>query len=229
MLIATFGGAAGITIRQAVIWGLRRSAFSNEAGLGSAPIAHAAAHCDGPVEQGIYGIFEVFMDTIVICTLTALTIIISGVDVTFGVKPGSALITAAFGTVFNGTFSSVFIAVALTLFAYSTILGWSLYGSRCVQYLLGLRAAKVYQLIFVIVIVIGSVSSLDFVWNIADTLNGMMMLPNLIGVIVLSPVVCRITKNYVDRKLKGKDVEPMLSAVPEIQAENAGEVRSGAE
>lgn len=100
---AILGGAAGITIRQAVVWGLRRSAFSNEAGLGSAPIAHAAAHCDGPVEQGIYGIFEVFMDTIVICTLTALTIIISGVDVTFGVKPGSALITAAFGTVFNGT------------------------------------------------------------------------------------------------------------------------------
>ena len=87
---AILGGAAGITIRQAVVWGLRRSAFSNEAGLGSAPIAHAAAHCDGPVEQGIYGIFEVFMDTIVICTLTALTIIISGVDVTFGVKPGSA-------------------------------------------------------------------------------------------------------------------------------------------
>ena len=193
---AVLGGAAGITIRQAVIWGLRRSAFSNEAGLGSAPIAHAAAHCDGPVEQGIYGIFEVFMDTIVICTLTALTIIISGVDVTFGVKPGSALITAAFGTVFNGTFSSVFIAVALTLFAYSTILGWSLYGSRCVQYLLGLRAAKVYQLIFVIVIVIGSVSSLDFVWNIADTLNGLMAIPNFIALFALSPVIFKITREH---------------------------------
>ena len=193
---AILGGAAGITIRQAVIWGLRRSAFSNEAGLGSAPIAHAAAHCDGPVEQGIYGIFEVFMDTIVICTLTALTIIISGVDVTFGVKPGSALITAAFGTVFNGTFSSVFIAVALTLFAYSTILGWSLYGSRCVQYLLGLRAAKVYQFIFIIMIVVGSVSSLDFVWNIADTLNGLMAIPNFIALFALSPVIFKITREY---------------------------------
>ena len=193
---AILGGAAGITIRQAVVWGLRRSAFSNEAGLGSAPIAHAAAHCDGPVEQGIYGIFEVFMDTIVICTLTALTIIISGVDITFGVKPGSALITAAFGTVFNGTFSSVFIAVALTLFAYSTILGWSLYGSRCVQYLLGLRAAKVYQLVFIIVIVVGSVSSLDFVWNIADTLNGLMAIPNFIALFALSPVIFKITKEY---------------------------------
>ena len=193
---AILGGAAGITIRQAVVWGLRRSAFSNEAGLGSAPIAHAAAHCDGPVEQGIYGIFEVFMDTIVICTLTALTIIISGVDVTFGVKPGSALITAAFGTVFNGTFSSVFIAVALTLFAYSTILGWSLYGSRCVQYLLGLRAAKVYQFIFIIMIVVGSVSSLDFVWNIADTLNGLMAIPNFIALFALSPVIFKITREY---------------------------------
>ena len=193
---AILGGAAGITIRQAVVWGLRRSAFSNEAGLGSAPIAHAAAHCDGPVEQGIYGIFEVFMDTIVICTLTALTIIISGVDVTFGVKPGSALITAAFGTVFNGTFSSVFIAVALTLFAYSTILGWSLYGSRCVQYLLGLRAAKVYQFVFIIMIVVGSVSSLDFVWNIADTLNGLMAIPNFIALFALSPVIFKITREY---------------------------------
>ena len=193
---AILGGAAGITIRQAVVWGLRRSAFSNEAGLGSAPIAHAAAHCDGPVEQGIYGIFEVFMDTIVICTLTALTIIISGVDVTFGVKPGSALITAAFGTVFNGTFSSVFIAVALTLFAYSTILGWSLYGSRCVQYLLGLRAAKVYQFVFIIMIVVGSVSSLDFVWNIADTLNGLMAIPNFIALFALSPVIFKITRDY---------------------------------
>lgn len=193
---AILGGAAGITIRQAVVWGLRRSAFSNEAGLGSAPIAHAAAHCDGPVEQGIYGIFEVFMDTIVICTLTALTIIISGVNVTFGVKPGSALITAAFGTVFNGTFSSVFIAVALTLFAYSTILGWSLYGSRCVQYLLGLRAAKVYQFVFIIMIVVGSVSSLDFVWNIADTLNGLMAIPNFIALFALSPVIFKITREY---------------------------------
>lgn len=136
------------------------------------------------------------MDTIVICTLTALTIIISGVDVTFGVKPGSALITAAFGTVFNGTFSSVFIAVALTLFAYSTILGWSLYGSRCVQYLLGLRAAKVYQFVFIIMIVVGSVSSLDFVWNIADTLNGLMAIPNFIALFALSPVIFKITREY---------------------------------
>lgn len=193
---AVLGGAAGITIRQAVIWGLRRSAFSNEAGLGSAPIAHAAAECDSPVDQGIYGIFEVFMDTLVICTLTALTIIISGVDVAFGVKPGSEMITSAFSTVLGGKFSAVFIAIALALFAYSTILGWSLYGSRCIQHLFGMKAAKVYQIFFIIMIVVGSVSSLDFVWNIADTLNGMMAIPNFIAIFALSPVVFKLTKEY---------------------------------
>ena len=196
---AVLGGAAGITLRQAVVWGLRRSAFSNEAGLGSAPIAHAAAHCKSPVDQGIYGIFEVFMDTIVICSLTALTIIISGVDITFGVKPGSALITAAMGTVVNEKLSSLFVAIALSLFAYSTILGWSLYGTRCVQHLLGMKAAKVYQVIFIVVIVVGCVSSLDFVWNIADTLNGLMAIPNFIALFALSPVVFKLTKDYFHR------------------------------
>jgi len=202
---AVLGGAAGITIRQAVIWGLRRSAFSNEAGLGSAPIAHAAAECKTPVDQGIYGIFEVFMDTIVICTLTALAIVVSGVNITFGVKPGSALITAAFTTVVGGKLSAVFVAVALALFAYSTILGWSLYGTRCVQHLLGMKAARVYQAIFIIVIVVGSVSSLDFVWNIADTLNGLMAIPNFIALFALSPVVFKLTKEFfqkVDRSKK---------------------------
>ena len=193
---AVTGGAAGMSIKLAMTKGVGRGVFSNEAGLGSAPIAHAATSEKNPVKQGLYGIFEVFMDTIVICTLTALAIIVSGVTVTFGVKPGSALITAAFGTVFNGTFASVFIAVALSLFAYSTILGWSLYGSRCVQYLLGLRAAKVYQLVFIAVIVVGSVSSLDFVWNIADTLNGLMAIPNFIALFALSPVVFKLTKDY---------------------------------
>ena len=196
---AVLGGAAGITLRQAVVWGLRRSAFSNEAGLGSAPIAHAAAHCKSPVDQGIYGIFEVFMDTIVICSLTALTIIISGVDITFGVKPGSALITAAMGTVVSGKLAAVFVAVALSLFAYSTILGWSLYGTRCVQHLLGMKAARVYQVIFIVVIVVGCVSSLDFVWNIADTLNGLMAIPNFIALFALSPVVFKLTKDYFHR------------------------------
>ena len=201
---AVLGGAAGITIRQAVVWGLRRSAFSDEAGLGAAPTAHAAAECKTPVDQGLYGIFAVFMDTLVICTLTALTIIISGVDIEFGVKPGSALITAAFTTVLGGKISAVFVAVALALFAYSTILGWSLYGSRCVQHLFGLGASKVYQAIFIVMIVVGSVSSLDFVWDIADTLNGLMAIPNFVALFVLSPVVFKLTKEYFANVDKAK-------------------------
>ena len=193
---AVLGGATGYALKECIVWGLRRSAFSNEAGLGSAPIAHAAAECKTPVDQGLYGIFEVFMDTLVICTLTALTIIISGVDISFGVKPGSELITAAFSTVLGGKFASVFIAIALALFAYSTILGWSLYGTRCVQHMFGIKVSKVYQMIFIVMIVVGSVSSLDFVWDIADTLNGMMAIPNFIALFALSPVVFKLTKDY---------------------------------
>ena len=201
---AVTGAASGIMLRQALVWGLRRSAFSNEAGLGSSPIAHAAAECDGPVEQGMYGIFEVFMDTLVICTLTALCIIISGVSVEWGVKPGSSLITAAFATVWGGKLSALFIAMALMLFAYSTILGWALYGARCAEFLLGYKASRIYQAIFIVVIVVGSVSSLDFVWDIADTFNGLMAIPNFIALFLLSPVVFKITREYFSRIDQGK-------------------------
>lgn len=193
---AVMGAASGIALQQALVWGLRRSAFSNEAGLGSAAIAHAAAETKGPVQQGMFGIFEVFMDTIVICTITALTIIVSGVGISWGVKPGSELITAAFSTVWGGKIAALFVAVALMLFAYSTILGWSLYGTRCVQYLFGLKGAKVYQLIFIVVIVIGSVSSLDVVWDMADTFNGLMAIPNFVALFALSGVVAGLTKEY---------------------------------
>ena len=193
---AVIGAGSGILLKNAVVWGLRRSAFSNEAGLGSAAIAHAAAETAGPVHQGMFGIFEVFMDTIVICSLTALTIIISGVDIAWGVKPGSELITQAFSTVFGPTISALFVAIALMLFAYSTILGWSLYGTRCFQYLFGLKAAKIYQFAFIIVIIIGSVASLDIVWDIADTFNGLMAIPNFIALFALSPVVFKLTKEH---------------------------------
>ena len=197
---AVMGAATGIALKQAVVWGLRRSAFSNEAGLGSAPIAHAAAETDSAVEHGMFGVFEVFMDTLVICTLTALTIIISDVEITYGVKPGSELITAAFSTVWGGKLSALFVAIALVCFAYSTILGWSLYGTRCVEYLLGHGAARVYQLIFIVVIVVGSVSSLDFVWNLADTFNGLMAIPNFIALFALSPVVFKLTKDHFRKR-----------------------------
>lgn len=204
---AVLGAASGIVLKNVVVWGLRRSAFSNEAGLGSAAIAHAAAETEGPVQQGIFGIFEVFMDTIVICTLTALTIIISGVPIEWGVKPGSELIMQAFGSVFGSKVAALFVAFALMLFAYSTILGWSLYGTRCVQYLFGLKGAKVYQIIFIIVIVVGSVSSLDVVWNISDTFNGLMAIPNFIALFALSPVVFKLTKEHFSKVGKNSPLE----------------------
>ena len=193
---AVLGAGSGILLKNAIVWGLRRSAFSNEAGLGSAPIAHAAANCETPVHQGLFGIFEVFVDTIVICSLTALTIIISGVDIPFGTKPGSELITSAFQTIWGGTLSTLFVAIALMLFAYSTILGWSLYGTRCIQFLFGMKAVKPYQILYCIVIVIGCVSPIDAVWDVADTLNGLMAIPNFIALFALSPVVFKLTKEH---------------------------------
>ena len=193
---AVLGAASGIALKEALVWGLRRSAFSNEAGLGSAAIAHAAAETPSAVHQGLYGIFEVFVDTIVICSMTALTIICSGVDINFGVKPGSELITAAVATIFGDKLAALFVAVALILFAFSTVLGWALYGSRCAQYLFGTKAIKFYQAAFAIVIVIGCVSPIDIVWNIADTFNGLMAIPNFVGLFVLSGVVAKLTKEH---------------------------------
>ena len=193
---AILGAGSGILLKETIVWGLRRSAFSNEAGLGSAAIAHAAADTKGPVQQGLFGIFEVFTDTLVICTLTGLTIILSGVDITFGVKPGSELITGAFATVFGEKFASLFVAIALMLFAFSTILGWSLYGTRCVEYLFGMKAGKIYQLIFIPMVVVGATTSLDIVWDVADTFNGLMAIPNFIALFALSGTVAKLTKDY---------------------------------
>ena len=204
---AVFGAGSGIALRQTIVWGLRRSAFSNEAGLGSAAMAHAAAENKSCVNQGFYGIFEVFMDTIVICTMTALTIIISGVDIEFGVKPGSELITAAIASVFGGKFASVFIALALAFFAFSTILGWSLYGTRSVEYLFGMKAAKIYQYIFIVIIVVGSVASIDVVWDISDTFNGLMAIPNFIALFALSGVVAKLTKEHFAKLKAGQKEE----------------------
>jgi len=193
---ALFGASTGIVLKQTIIWGLRRSGFSNEAGLGSAAIAHAAAETKGPVNQGLYGIFEVFIDTIVICSLTALAIISSGVPIEFGVKPGSELITAALATVFGAKFAALFVAFALMLFAFSTVLGWSLYGTRCVQYLFGHKGIHVFQVVFIVVVVVGCVSPLEFVWDVADTFNGLMAIPNFVGLFALSGVVAAETRKY---------------------------------
>ena len=197
---AVLGAASGIALKEALVWGLRRSAFSNEAGLGSAAIAHAAAETKGPVQQGMFGLFEVFVDTIVVCTLTGLTVIVSGIDIPFGVKPGSELITNAFATVFGEQFASLFVAIALMFFAYSTILGWSLYGTRCIEYLAGMKATRIYQVIFIIMIVVGATTSLDVVWDVADTFNGLMAIPNFIALFALSGVVAKLTKEHFGNK-----------------------------
>ena len=196
---AVCGAACGIAIKEALVWGLKRSAFSNEAGLGSAGIAHAAADTKGPVQQGLYGIFEVFADTLVICTLTGLTIIVSGIDIEFGKSVSSELITAAFATVFGGKLASLFVAIALFLFAFSTIMGWSLYGTRCVEYLFGVKVSKIYQIIFSVMIVVGTTTSLEVAWNLADTFNGLMAIPNFIALFALSGVVAKLTKEHFEK------------------------------
>ena len=196
---AALGGAFGITIMQTIKKGVGRGVFSNEAGLGSAPMAHAATSETDPVKQGLYGIFEVFMDTIVICTLTSLAVLcgsFAGVDIAWGESVGTELTAAAFGTVFGNQIGSTIIAVGISLFALSTILSWSLYGTRCFEYLFGTKASIAYKVIFIIVIVIGATLSLNDVWNIADALNAFMAIPNLIALLLLSPVVIKLSKEF---------------------------------
>ena len=201
---AVLGAASGIALKEVLVWGLRRSAFSNEAGLGSAGIAHAGADTDSAVKQGLYGIFEVFADTLVICTLTGLTVVISGVDIAFGVKPGAELITSAFATVFGDKFAALFVAIALMFFAYSTVLGWSLYGTRCMEQLFGMKVTKVYQVIFVVMIVVGATTELSVAWDLADTFNGLMAIPNFVALFALSGVVAKLTKEYFADKTRLK-------------------------
>ena len=196
---AALGGAFGITIMTTIQKGVGRGVFSNEAGLGSAPMAHAASSEKDPIKQGLYGIFEVFMDTIVICTLTALTLLCgveSGVGITWGESAGAELIIASFSTVLGGKVGAAIVAVAISLFALSTILSWSLYGTRCCEFLLGHKATLVYQVLFVCIVVIGATLDLELVWNIADTLNGFMAIPNLIALLALSGVVVKLTKEH---------------------------------
>ena len=201
---AALGGAFGITIMQTIQKGVGRGVFSNEAGLGSAPMAHAATSETDPVKQGMYGIFEVFMDTIVICTLTALTVLCGvesgGVSITWGQSAGTEVIGAAFSTVFGAQIGSGLVAVGICLFALSTILSWSLYGTRCCEFLFGAKITLIYQIVFVCVVVIGATLDLELVWNIADTLNGFMAIPNLIALLGLSGVVVKLTKDYFAKK-----------------------------
>ncbi len=195
---AVAGGLAGVGIKTALTKGVGRGIFSNEAGLGSAPIAHAAADVEHPVRQGIYGVLEVFLDTIVVCTMTAMVVLLGvGVEnIEYGNDIAANLTIYGFSSVFGGALSGILVAVCLTLFALTTIFAWGLYGGRCCEFLFGATAAKLYQVIFSLFLVIGSTMELKTVWSIADTLNGMMSIPNLIALIALSPVVVKLCREY---------------------------------
>ena len=197
------GGVVG-SIAISMKRGISRGIFSNEAGLGSAPIAHACADTDSAVKQGLFGIFEVFADTIVICTLTALIVLCAGQNLTYGVSCGAEMTISGF-TATYGSWVSVFAAIAIACFAFSTILGWGLYGTRSIEYLFGAKSVKPYTVIFCLVAVLGATVDLGLLWSIADTLNGLMAIPNLIALALLSPVVFKLTKEYFakeDRKLQ---------------------------
>ena len=194
---AATGGFAGSTIMLAMRYGIARGLFSNEAGLGSAPLVHAAASTDHPVRQGMYGIFEVFVDTLLICTTTGLVILVTGVWETG--ETGAALSGRAFAVGLPGTWGHLVVTSGLVLFAFSTLIGWSYYGETGIVYLLGSRAAIPYRLLWLVFIYLGAVGSLHVVWDIADTLNGLMAIPNLISVLLSIPLLRRLQREFFAR------------------------------
>ena len=191
---AVTGGAVG-SFFMSMKKGVSRGIFSNEAGLGTGSIAHACADTRKPVKQGFFGIFEVFVDTIVICTLTALVILCSQVPVSYGQAAGAELTISGF-TATYGNWVSIFTAVAMCCFAFSTIIGWGLYGTRCIEFLFGSRVNKPFMLVYALVAIIGATMDLGLMWSIAETFNGLMAIPNLIAVFLLSGVVVKLVKEY---------------------------------
>ena len=222
---AVAGGAAGIAISQVITQGCKRGVFSNEAGLGSSVMVHSSSNVREPVRQGMWGIFEVFFDTFVVCTMTAIVVLSSGyIDLNTGLAAegvnDATLVSQAFGDAF-GPVGEMFVAIAMLLFAFTTVLGWSQYGTKAVEYLFGSRGVKVYKVIFVVMIISGAVMTSSLAWDISDTFNGLMMIPNLIGVVALCPLVAKITGNYISRKLKGEAPDPILSYDAATQEEMA--------
>ena len=237
---AVAGGVGGFAFSQIIKKGLARGVFSNEAGLGSSVIAHSASETREPVRQGLWGIFEVFFDTFVICTLTALVILTTNIGSGayengsfFGAENAagefvgasdSATALSAFSSNL-GTFGTVAFLIILPLFAFTTVLAWSYYGEKAVDFCFRHKPENkrkipvlIFKIIFILLIVFSSLIGSDLIWSLDDTFNGLMALPNLIALVFLSGQVARITKNYFDRK-KGKNVEPMLSAYPEQNEE----------
>ncbi|AER18567.1 alanine/glycine:cation symporter family protein [Streptococcus suis] len=195
---AAVGGFVGATVKEAIQRGIARGVFSNESGLGSAPIAAAAAKSDNPVEQGLISMTGTFIDTIIICTLTGLTILVTGQWSVEGLE-GAPLTQAAFATVFGNT-GSIALTISLVLFAFTTILGWSYYGERCIEFLFGTKSILPYRLVFVTMVALGGFLKLDLIWTIADIVNGLMALPNLIALLALSPVIIKETRQYFAKR-----------------------------
>ncbi len=195
------GGAVG-SFFMSMKKGVSRGIFSNEAGLGTGSIAHACADTRKPVKQGFFGIFEVFTDTIVICTLTALVILCSGIPVGYGEAAGAELTILGFTSTY-GDWVSVFTALAMCCFAFSTIIGWGLYGARCIEFILGSKVIKPFMVVYSLVAILGATADLGLLWSIAETFNGLMAIPNLIAVFLLSGVVLKLVKDYF--KTEGKD------------------------
>ncbi len=232
--VAVAGGTIGYLISVVVTQGFKRGVFSNEAGLGSSVMVHSNSNVAEPVTQGIWGIFEVFADTIVVCTMTALVILTSGV---YNLSTGTLLEGTTDATLVASAFNSVFpwfnigqrfVAVAMFLFAFTTILGWSHYGAKAVEYLLGSKGVLIYRILFVLMVVAGGMMTSSLAWDISDTFNGLMMIPNLIGVVALMPLVRKITKNYMDRRMHNKKIAAILSFDEKTQAEAEARVKDGA-
>ena len=196
--MAVTGGVVG-SLFLSLQKGVSRGIFSNEAGLGTGSIAHACADTQKPVKQGLFGIFEVFADTIVICTLTALVILCSGVPVNYGSAAGAELTILGFTSTY-GNWVSIFTAVAMCCFAFSTIIGWGLYGARCVEFLFSEKTIKPFMVIYSLVAIIGATANLGLLWSIAETFNGLMSIPNLIALFLLSGTLVRLVREYFSKE-----------------------------
>ena len=181
--------------------GVARGIFSNEAGLGTGSIAHASSDVKDPVQQGLFGIFEVFIDTIVVCTMTALVILCSGTDFTYGVDAGAELTISGF-TAAYGNWVSIFTAVALCCFAFSTIIGWGLYGSRCIEFIFGPKVIRPFMIVYALVAILGATMDLGLLWSIAETFNGLMSIPNLIALFLLSGTVVKLVKRHFGGEIR---------------------------
>ena len=225
---AFVGGTLGAAISMAITQGFKRGVFSNEAGLGSSVMVHSNSNIKEPVKQGMWGVFEVFADTMIVCTMTALVVLTSGV---FNAQTGAiaegltdaTLVGGAFNTVFSwGDIGQKFVAIAMFLFAFTTVLGWSHYGSKAWEYLFGAKTTVIFKIIHVITVIFGAIMTSSLAWDISDTFNGLMMIPNLIGVVALSGLVTKITKNYLARR-KGEKVDPMISVYDEYNNVDLGE------